>query len=154
FSIKMGLFKEIKGLGKKLGVQKITDGDIIRSNIITQRVEMIDSLEFTYTHSRYNDFNFAELEKFIKFLDEAISINPENEKAYYLRAICKARNFTQFQGAMNDINIAIKLNPLNENAYTLKGFIHYMKKWSKNTPREKKHWHPEDKKKTILEAVV
>lgn len=149
----MSLLNNIRGISKIIGVNKITPSDILRSKILAKRVESMNSIRFVYDSNLKTDYN--ENLKFIEYLNESISYNPKNEEAFFLRAICKACNYTQLNGAMNDVDTILNLNPENADAHTLKGLVHYKIEWVKNSPPEtSKEWSKEKELKTIEKSIL
>ena len=60
----------------------------------------------------------------LKLLDEAISLDPENEEAYYLRGnvYCDSEKYLR---AIQDLNKALELDPEDDMAYSDRGDAYY-----------------------------
>ena len=68
----------------------------------------------------WKDIKYTDSKKALKYLNQAIFINPKNFKAYNDRGIAKM-NLGQSQQAINDYNQSIKVNPNYAKAYNNRG---------------------------------
>ena len=64
----------------------------------------------------------AKYKKGIEDFNEVIKLNKNNEKAYLIRGIAKAK-LGKYEESIEDFNEAIKLNKNNEDAYFYRGVV-------------------------------